>query len=133
MLRNENPFVDDRLLMHAQSHLSPGDPMRQPQTLTQLQQAHLPALLWLFDTRRYRAQGRSTLLGFTALKLAMQGERVVLDDFSVEMTNPRYNRSHQQHFVRLTMDLAARVFPRAIFHLDYSSRTLTYHGEHPIV
>lgn len=132
MLRNENPFVDGNLLKHAAHYLSPSDPMRQPQALTQLQQAHLPALLWLFDTRRYRAQGRSTLLGFVALKLAMQGERVVLDDFTIEMTNTGYNRSHQQHFVHLTMELAQRVFPRSIFRLDYPSRTLSYHGEHPV-
>lgn len=104
--------------------------MCQEETLTQLQAAYLPALMWLFDGQRYRAQGRSTLLAHVAIRLAMQGERVFLEDFTESLTR-RLTRAMSSRFAETVLLLCHRKYAGHRFNFNPSDRSLEYRGRHP--
>lgn len=104
--------------------------MRQDETLTQLQAAYLPALMWLFDRNRYRAQGRSTLVAHAAIRLAMQGERVFLYDLSEALTGPTDRRLNQR-FVNLVLHICGTRYEGHRFEFRQHDNSLEYRGQHP--
>lgn len=126
-MRNENPHVPDEVIDRFCKY-SRGSSMAQPSILTQLQQAHLPALLWLFDNDRYRAQGRSTLLAYVAITLAMQGELVYLEDLTLTRKMTRESRSH---FTGVVLRMLDEHFKGHRFDYDAQGGTLRYKGRHP--
>lgn len=129
-MKSENPYIPDEQYKTWSEHLPASHPMNNPPILTQLQQAHLPALMWLFDTNRYRAQGRSTLLAYVAIQLAMQGTRVYLNDVSIHLTNKGEHRQ-QSYFVDLVLRMTRDHFREHIFVYNDAQRTLEYRGRHP--
>ena len=126
---NENTHVPDEVLTRAIQH-APGHPMAQSRVLTQLQEAYLPAFMWMFDSQRFRAQGRSTLLAHVAILLAMQGERVFLEDFSESMTR-HLTRQMSRRFADLVLTIVSKDYPRDRFSIDPQGLTLEYRGRHP--
>lgn len=126
------PCVDGAILAEHLSSLPPSHPARNEGSLTQIQQAYLPALLWLFDTDRFRAQGRSYLLAYVAIELAMRGNDVSLDDYTVEMTrSTTYSRHTQARFIDQVFRIAQQQFPEHRFAFDHRDRVLLYRGRHP--
>lgn len=129
-MRNANPFIPDTLIEHTKAHLPASHPMCHEETLTQLQAAYLPALMWLLDGQRYRAQGRSTLLAHVAIKLAMQGERVFLEDFTESMTR-NLTRSMSQRFAETVLRICNTQYAGHRFNFNPQDRSLEYRGRHP--
>lgn len=129
-MRNENPLIPDAVIDRAKSHLPTSHPMNNETMLTQLQAAYLPALMWLFDGQRYRAQGRSTLLAHVAVKLAMQGERVFLEDFTESMTR-NLTRSMSQRFAETVLRICNEEYHGHRFNFNPQDRSLEYKGRHP--
>lgn len=129
-MRNENPHVPDHIIERTKAYLPLSHPMNSDAQLTQVQTAYLPALMWLFDSQRYRAQGRSTLLSHAAIRLAMQGETVYLEDFSESMTRP-LTRHMSARFADTTLRLCNTEFRGHRFGFSPSDRSFIYRGQHP--
>lgn len=130
-MKNENPHVPDSVIENAKHYLPMSDPMNQPGMLTQLQAAYLPALMWLLDTQRYRAQGRSVLVAHALIRLAMQGETIYLEDVSTIPTMGTENFRRRSHFANVVLRICDEHYKGHRFDFNHQRFTLSYKGQHP--
>jgi hypothetical protein len=86
--------------------------------------------MWLFDGQRYRAQGRSTLLAHVAIRLAMQGETIQLEDLTESLTQRRTTQMSRR-FTDTVLSLCNSRYPGHRFEFDHDYQTLRYRGKHP--
>lgn len=107
-----------------------GHPFCEIRQLTQLQEAYLPALLWLFDTNRNRGTGRSYLLARVCIELAMRGERVELHDVTQMLTGENGPRIRRR-FAELVLRVIDEQYGRELFTYRMAENTLEYCGRRP--
>lgn len=117
----------DRLI----DSLPPGHPAAEENSLTLFQQQALPTLLWFFDQDRSRATGRSHLMAYVLIELAMRGQRVRLEDLSVQAGERDLGQRWRRQFADMVLGIAHREFPHDIFHYNYSQNLLEYRGRKP--
>lgn len=128
MPRRANPFGPDETFFQ---YLPPDHPAAAPRMLTPLQEQVMPALMWLFDTQRNRAEGRSTVLAHVAIRLAIQGEVVHLDDVSELFTGQRTPGRRAHQFRDLVLSIAREHYRGHRFDWGERTNTLHYVGRNP--
>jgi hypothetical protein len=110
--------------------LPPGHPFAEENRLTMFQQQALPTLLWFFDQQRNRATGRSHLMAYVLIELAMRGQRVVLEDLSLAPEN-RHSYRTNRRFAETVLEVTYREFQGHLFDYDHGRNTLQYRGRKP--
>ena len=126
-----NPTMGEGYTERLREMLPPDDPINEERLLTAYQQLAFPSVMWLVDTHRLRASGRSYLCAIAAIELAMRGHEVHLVDPSIVLTHGVDHYQRHRHFGQLVERVAREKFPRHRFEFRLADHTMRYLGRRP--
>jgi hypothetical protein len=126
----ENPYLDDNFAINLKNSLPNDHPANEKPKLTVLQSFAFPILLWFFDGLRNRGQGRSQLMAYVLIELAMRGEQVYVNDLTTWPLNGKTERI-RNHFVNQLMDIIDKEFKNHYFEYRKDQCVLIYKGRKP--
>lgn len=130
MPKNENPFLPDDFTERLRYSLPPDHPANETTRLTQLQSFAFPILTWFFDKNRNLGQGRTHLMAYVCIELAMRGDKIYLDDLSMALYR-RDDSRMKKMFLDRVVDILRTQFKDHEFEIIRSDFTLRYLGRKP--